>query len=124
MERELTSAEWRKAEAMARDLARDVDRNELGKIICYFQRWKDKGKLLELLRRLPGSGYIRSGRTRGYLERIASVCEKNLADVEDGRALAILGWSFRLMTYQQTLTGRRSPKGRAGPQQRRRRSPP
>ena len=120
MKRELTSAEWRKADAIARDLTVDVDRNELGKIISYFQSWKDKDKLMELLRRLPGSGYIRSKRTRGYLERITGVCERHLADVrDDDTALAILGWSFRLMTYHQTLSGQRladsrRPPGRKG----------
>jgi len=122
MKRELTSAEWRKADAIARDLAVDVDRNELGKIISYFQRLKDKGKLLELLRRLPDSGYVHSARTRGYLARIAGVCNEHLAGVQDNdTALSILGWSFRLMTYHQTASGRRfaqsrsTPKRRSGP---------
>jgi len=116
MKRELSSAEWRKADAIARDLAVDVDRNELGKVISYFQSWKDKEKLLELLRRLPDSGYIRSGRTRGYLSRIAGVCEKHLADVrDDDTARAILGWSFRLMTYHQTVGGQRLADSRRPP---------
>lgn len=114
MKRELTPAEWRKADAIARDLAVDVDRNELAKIICYFQRLKDKGKLLELLRRLPHSGYVRTGRTRGYLARIAGACETHLADVHDNdTALSILGWSFRLMTYHQTTSGRRFAQSRS-----------
>jgi len=116
MKRELTSAEWRKADAIARDLAVDVDRNELGKVISYFQRLKDKGKLFALLRALPDSGYLHSGRTRGYLRRIAAACEKYLADVgDDDMALSILGWSFRLMTYHQTLSGQRFADTRGRP---------
>ena len=105
---ELTSEEWHKAEQMARDLARDVDRNELGKVVSYFKRVRDKEKFLTLLGRLPSSANIRSGRTQGYLRRIAGVCERHLADVEsDRRALAIVAWAFRLMTYDQTRTGQR-----------------
>ena len=105
---ELTPEEWHKAEQMARDLARDVDRNELGKVVSYFKRVRDKEKFLTLLERLPSSANIRSGRTQGYLQRIAGVCQRHLADVEpDRRALAIVAWVFRLMTYEQTRTGRR-----------------
>jgi len=110
---DLTTEEWRKAEAIARDLARDVDRNELGKMVSYFQRVKDKERFLKLLQRLPRTRNIRSMRTQRYLERIASVCQQHLADVpHDKRALTIVAWAFRLMTYEQTRTGRRYAQSR------------
>ncbi|MBU0704420.1 MAG: hypothetical protein KKC18_11200, partial [Chloroflexi bacterium] len=111
--------EWAIAEAIARELAPNVDRNELGKALSYFQRTRSKTKFLKLLDRLPRSGYTRSSRTRDYLNRIAATCQRHLAPItDDHRALAIVSWSFRLMTHQQTLGGQRSAQGR--PQSRRR----
>lgn len=109
----LTRREWAAADALARELAPDVDRNELGKVISYFQRTKSKEKLFELLERLPRSGYVRSKRTSEYLRRIAGACRRHLRVVEgDRRALAVLGWSFRLMTRYQTESGQRYARGR------------
>lgn len=109
----LTEREWAAAERLARDLARDVDRNELGKVLSYFQRVGSKEKLFRLLKRLPGSGYIRSGQTRGYLQRIAEACERHLQGIEeDEQALRVLGWAFRLTTYYQTRRGTRYARGR------------
>jgi len=94
-------------------LTRDVDRNELGKVISYFQRTQSKEKLFDLLDRLPRSGYVRSKRTHEYLRRIAGACRRHLKRVEgDRRALAVLGWSFRLMTRYQTESGQRYARGR------------
>jgi len=110
----LTRDEWAAADALARELAPDVDRNELGKVISYFQRTRSKEKLFELLKRLPRSGYVRSKRTRGYLTRIAGACRRHLRGVEeDRRALAVLGWSFRLMTRYQTESGQRYARSRS-----------
>jgi len=109
----LTRHEWAAADALARELAPDVDRNELGKVISYFQRTRSREKLFDLLERLPRSGYVRSKRTREYLRRITEACRRHLKDVEgDRRALAVLGWGFRLMTRYQTETGRRYARGR------------
>ncbi len=109
----LTEQEWAAAERLARDLARDVDRNELGKVISYFQRVGSKEKLFRLLRRLPDSGFIRSGQTRGYLRRISEACERHLQEIEgDERTLRVLGWAFRLMTYYQTRRGTRFARGK------------
>jgi len=109
----LTQREWAAADALARELAPDVDRNELGKVISYFQRTRSREKLFELLERLPRSGYVRSKRTREYLRRIAGACQRHLRNVEgDRRALAVLGWSFRLMTRYQTESGQRYARGR------------
>jgi hypothetical protein len=109
----LTRQEFDVADALARELAPDVDRNELGKVISYFQRTRSREKLFDLLDRLPGSGYVRSKRTRNYLSRIAEACRRHLRGVEgDRRALAVLGWSFRLMTRYQTETGKRYARGR------------
>ncbi|TEU18857.1 MAG: hypothetical protein E3J21_05055 [Anaerolineales bacterium] len=109
----LTRQEFAVADALARELAPDVDRNELGKVISYFQRTRSREKLFDLLDRLPRSGYVRSKRTRDYLRRIAEACRRHLRGVEgDRRALAVLGWSFRLMTRYQTETGKRYARGR------------
>ena len=110
---ELDNHEWLKAKAIARALAKDVDRNELGKIVAYAQRVKDTEKVLLLVERLPRSGYVRSGRTRGYLERIGGVLRRELAGIDGGRSLAVLGWAFRLMTYYQMESGTRTASDRA-----------
>ncbi|RME69896.1 MAG: hypothetical protein D6784_17640 [Chloroflexi bacterium] len=110
---ELTAKDWAKAEAIARELAHDVDRNELGKIVSYARRSRDVGRVIELARGLPASGYVRSGRTRSYLTRIADTLQNNLAGITDGeQALAILAWAFRLMTTYQTELGTRKAQGR------------
>jgi hypothetical protein len=112
----LTHQEFAVADALARELAPDVDRNELGKVFSYFQRTRSKQKLFELLERLPRSGYVRSKRTREYLRRIAGACRRHLKGIEgDQRALAVLGWSFRLMTCYQTESGQRYARGRQRP---------
>lgn len=109
----LTDREWDIARALARELAPNVDRNELGKAVSYFQRVRSKTKFLKLLNRLPNSGYSRSRRTRDYLNRIAAACQRHLEPVsDDDRALSIVSWSFRLLTHHQTLSGQRSAHGR------------
>lgn len=104
---ELTKEDWRRADAIARELAADVDRNELGKVVAYAQYVKNTDKVLKLVERLPKSGYVRSGRTRGYLEHISGVLHEKLGGLEGERALAVLAWAFRLMTtYQSNSPGR------------------
>ena len=110
---ELKDAEWRKADTIARELARDVDRNELGKIVAYAHRTRDTGRILALVERLPRSGYVRSRRTRGYLERIAGVLREELSGLTGERSLAVLGWSFRLLTTYQAEYGTRRAEGRS-----------
>jgi hypothetical protein len=111
----LNSKEWEIVRALAQALAHDVDRNELGKVVSYFQRTRSKDKFLKLLERLPRSGYTRSRRTRGYLKHIEKACRQHLEPIsDDRRALSIVSWSFRLMTYYQTRTGRRRARGRRG----------
>lgn len=109
---ELAKAEWARAERIARELAMDVDRNELGKIVSYAHRTRDTGKILKLVESLPHSGYVRSGRTRGYLERIAGVLRRELTALEGEQALLVLSWAFRLMTTYQTEHGTRTAVGR------------
>lgn len=109
---ELNKEDWTRAETIARELAQDVDRNELGKIVAYAKRTRDKAKILALVKRLPRSGYIRSGRTLGYLQRITTVLERELTPVEGEQAITILAWAFRLMTTYQTERGTRTAAGR------------
>jgi hypothetical protein len=109
---ELTSAEWAKADAIARELAVDVDRNELGKIVAYAHRAPDVAHILDLVERLPQTGYVRSSRTKGYLQRIGVALRRELKGLEGRRALAVLCWAFRLMTMYQTEQGTRTADGR------------
>lgn len=110
---ELSQADWTRAETIARELAKDVDRNELGKIVAYARRVQgDPARILELVEALPKSGYVRSRRTRGYLQRIATVLSRQLAGLEGERALLVLAWAFRLMTTYQTELGTRKAGGR------------
>ena len=109
---ELSREDWSKAETIARELALDVDRNELGKILAYARRVRETDTVLHMVERLPRSGYIRSGRTRGYLERIGVVLRRELAGLEGSRALAVLAWAFRLLTTYQTERGTRTSAGR------------
>jgi hypothetical protein len=116
---ELNQADWAKAETIARELSRDVDRNELGKIVAYAHRHRNTRDILKLVENLPRSGYVRSQRTRGYLERIASVLPRELASLEGERALHVLSWAFRLLTTYQTEQGTRTAAGRPAPKARR-----
>lgn len=102
-QQDLTAEEWERAHALARTLAQDVDRNEFGKIITYFRRAQDPSKMLTLLQRLPRSAFVRTNRTRGYLEKIAQAWQQYLPPkrVEKERAVLIASWAFRLMTYYQ-----------------------
>ncbi len=109
---ELSKSDWTKADTIARELALDVDRNELGKIVAYAHRTRDTQKILELVESLPRSGYVRSGRTRGYLERIATVLHRELSGLDSQRANIVLGWAFRLMTRYQTEHGTGTAAGR------------
>ncbi|HLB48423.1 MAG TPA: hypothetical protein VJL59_15565 [Anaerolineales bacterium] len=100
---ELSGQDWKTVDTMARDLARDVDRNELGKAVAYFRRTRSKGKFLELLKRLPSSDYIRrSNRTQQYFRRTEQACRQHLAAAGDEKALAIVTWAFRLMAFYQS----------------------
>jgi len=108
----MSKADWAKADAIARQLAKDVDRNELGKIVAYAHRTRDPEKVITLAKRLPQSGYVRSRRTRRYLQRIAQVLSTELAGLEGEQALAVLTWAFRLLTTYQTEMGTRTAAGR------------
>jgi hypothetical protein len=101
-QQDLTAEEWRRADALAQELARDVDRNEFGKIVTYMRREKNPRKVAGLLQRLPRSSFIRSKRTRGYLERIGRAWHTSLLQgIKPERAVLVASWAFRLMTYYQ-----------------------
>ncbi len=63
---ELTEKERQTADALARAMFPHVDANEVGKVLAFWRRWRDSQKVFALLERLPGSGLVRTGRTRGY----------------------------------------------------------
>lgn len=109
---DLNRQEWARAETIARELALEVDRNELGKIVAYAKRTRDTAKILTLVEGLPRSGYVRSSRTQDYLERIAAVLRRELKSLDNSRAVAVLAWAFRLMTTYQTEQGARTAGGR------------
>lgn len=109
----LTEQEWKTVHTLARDLSRDVDRNELGKVVAYFRLGKDRDRFLELLERLPKSPLMRrSRRTRGYYERIRDTCRRHLKGVPDKKALEMVAWAFRLVTYYAVEMGTRTAEGR------------
>jgi hypothetical protein len=109
----LTQQEWQTVHTLAQDLARDVDRNELGKVVAYFRLEKSRDRFLELLECLPASPLMRrSGKTRGYYQRIGEVCRQHLQAVPDAKALEMVAWAFRLVTYYATLRGTRTAEGR------------
>jgi hypothetical protein len=109
----LTQQEWQTVHALARDLAGDVDRNEVGKVVAYFRLEKSRDRFLELLERLPASPMMRrSGRTRGYYQRIGQACRRHLQGVPDAKALEMVAWAFRLMTFYGAQMGTRTAEGR------------
>jgi len=117
----LTEQEWKTVHTLARDLARDVDRNELGKVVAYFRLEKSTDRFLELLNRLPESPLTRrSGKTRRYYERIRGTCHKYLQGIPDEKALEMVAWVFRLVTYYAAEMGTRTAKGRQRGARRRR----
>lgn len=106
---ELTERDLQRVHTIADELVRDVDRNELGKVVTFFRLHRDKGKFLTLIERLSRSGdHIRSRRTRDYFERILDTCRQHLDSVDDEQALQIVSWAFRLMTYYEAKTGETS----------------
>lgn len=111
---QMSQDEWQRAQKIARELARNADRNELGKIVAYAHRTQDTEKVLKLVARLPRSHYIHSKRTRDYLQSIADVLQRELRGLHGQRSLLVLGWAFRLMTYYQTEGGTRTAAGRGG----------
>lgn len=109
----LTAQEWKTVHQLAEDLAKDVDRNELGKVTAYFRLERKRDRFLTLLERLPESPLTRrSGKTRRYYERISQACRRHLQGVPDKKALEMVSWAFRLMTYYGAQMGTRTAEGR------------
>jgi hypothetical protein len=98
---ELTEQERKIADALARAMAPNVDANEVGKVLAFWRRWQDPKKVSDLVKRLPKSGLVRSGRTRGYYEAMGRAFDQHLRGVRNEAFGSILGWSFRLMRYYQ-----------------------
>ena len=102
---ELTPRELQIADALAREMAPNVDANEVGKVLAFWRRWRDPQKVFTLLKRLPRSGLVRTGRTRGYYKNMDRAFRRHLRDVRPEAFGAILGWAFRLMRYYQHVQG-------------------
>ena len=98
---EMTERERKIAEDLARAMAPNVDANEVGKVLAFWRRWQEPKKVFDLVERLPKSGQVRSGRTRGYYEAMARAFDQYLRNVQPEAFGIILGWSFRLMKYYQ-----------------------
>ena len=96
---------------IAHDLAFDLvdwgtDPNELGKVVAFVRRNKQKNnikdRLISLVQRLSSTrnALIRSRQTQRFYRNIQEAFEKHLHDIEDTKELLlILGWSLRLMRY-------------------------
>lgn len=98
---QLTERERQMADALAQSMARNVDANEVGKVLAFWRRWRSPEKVFTLLERLSRSGMIRSGRTRGYYEAIGRALVNFYRDIRPEVFGTVLGWSFRLMRYYQ-----------------------
>lgn len=102
---ELTERERRIADALAREMAGSVDANEVGKVLAFWRRWRDPQKVFALVKRLPNSGLVRTGRTKGYYEAMGRAFDRYLRNVRPETFGAILAWAFRLMRYYQLEQG-------------------
>ncbi|RLC92538.1 MAG: hypothetical protein DRI79_00220 [Chloroflexi bacterium] len=102
----LTERERRIADALAQAMAHHVDANEVGKVLAFWRRWRDPGKVFALVERLPRSGLVRTGRTRGYYEAMGRAFNQHLRNIRPEAFGAVLAWAFRLMRYYQLEQGR------------------
>jgi hypothetical protein len=100
---ELTADEWQRADALARELAKDTDRNEFGKIVTYMRRVRDPQRVIKLLDRLPNANYSHSRRTKDYFARIRQAYVRHLKQLPKERAVLVASWAFRLTTYYNTI---------------------
>ncbi len=108
---ELTERERRIADALARAMALHVDANEVGKVLAFWRRWRDPQKVFALLERLPNSGLVRTGRTRGYYQAMHRAFNQYLRNIRPEAFGAVLAWAFRLMRYYQLESGQRRSQG-------------
>ena len=108
MDTELTDAQWKIADAIARQLVLDeVDVNELRKAIAYLRETVDKedaGKnFFDYLKTLVRHGDTigHSKRTVGYYRSLDTICSQYLSDyqADPPRMLFLLGWAARLVKY-------------------------
>ena len=108
MDTELTDAQWKIADAIARQLVLDeVDVNELRKAISYLRETVDKenaGKnFFDYLKTLVRHGDTigHSKRTVGYYRSLDTICSQYLSDyqADPPRMLFLLGWAARLVKY-------------------------
>lgn len=99
---ELTPDEWQRADALARELAKNTDRNEFGKIVTYMRRVRDPQRVLKLLERLPRANYNHSRRTKEYFAHIRQAYGRYLNQLPQERAVLVASWAFRLTTYYNT----------------------
>ena len=100
---DLTEEERRIADVLARALAPSVDANEVGKMLAYWRRWRSPRKVFRLLERLPESGLVRTGQTRGYYQTMQRAFNEHLKGVRPEAFGLILAWAFRLTRYYQFL---------------------
>lgn len=91
-----------KATPLARQLsAKQVDINEVEKLLAYARQVSDVKKVHEMMRRLATQNVIiYSNRTKGYMQTIQQVLSPALPkDIYTAREL--LGWVVRLMRYER-----------------------
>lgn len=100
-----------RAQQLAQTLS-DTDENEVKKVLGFLIQDRDLSQLHILVQQLVSSPFAkRSGRTRGYYERIQKAVTRYLpttTDVED--AIWILGWATRLMKYEQAKRQAAQPR--------------
>jgi len=96
------SSALKTARKLARRLADEqVDVNEVEKVLAYARRVRDVDRVREVLRRLATQDLIvYSKRTKGYIQSIQRIVGPVLPRDPDA-ALELLGWTARLMRYEQ-----------------------
>lgn len=77
----------------------DVDVNELEKLLAYYRRVRDDGKVRTLVGRLASQDiFVYSKQTKRYMNQVSSVLLKVLPS-QPTPALWFLGWTIRFMRY-------------------------
>lgn len=95
------------ARVLAQQLVkRQVDINEVEKILAYARRERDLGKTLTIIQRLATLDVlVYSNRTKIYAQAIQQIIGPRLQKVDVDTGLLLLGWAVRFMRYEAAQEG-------------------
>lgn len=90
-------------------VGRQVDINEVEKILAYARRERDLQKTVEVIRRLATQDVlVYSNRTKIYAQAIQQIMGPRLQQAPDtDTGLQLLGWTVRFMRYEAAQENRR-----------------